>query len=137
MTVIMDNKSSETLFLVRGKTYERPRGKSSLRADATNCNLKGKWPKEYAEFAKLWRKVFKKFMPSIKEVVIGIYLFHMFKVEVEYRDVKENMPERFNLYRINMRKTFNKFLIALDMDGYDIDQPLTKEVLEDPDHPAT
>ena len=51
MTVIMDNKSSETLFLVRGKTYERPRGKSSLRADATNCNLKGKWPKEFAEFA--------------------------------------------------------------------------------------
>jgi len=69
--------------------------------------------------------------------VIGIYLFHMFKVEVEYRDVKENMPERFNLYRINMRKTFNKFLIALDMDGYDIDQPLTREVLRDPDHPAT
>ena len=76
-------------------------------------------------------------MPSIKEVVIGIYLFHMFKVEVEYRDVKENMPERFNLYRINMRKTFNKFLIALDMDGYDIDQPLTVEVLQDPNHPAT
>ena len=121
MTVIMDNKSSETLFLVRGKTYERPRGKSSLRADATNCNLKGKWPKDFAEFAKLWRKVFKKSSPSIKEVVIGIYLFHMFKVEVDYRDVKENMPERFNLYRINMRKTFNKFLITLDMDGYDID----------------
>ena len=39
MTVVMDNKPDQTLLLVRGKTYERPRGQTSLRADASNCNL--------------------------------------------------------------------------------------------------
>ena len=41
-TVFMDNDPSTELKLVRNETYERPRGESSLRADASNCNLKGK-----------------------------------------------------------------------------------------------
>ena len=45
MTVVLDNKPGQTLSLVRGKTYERPREEGNLRADASNCNLKGKWPK--------------------------------------------------------------------------------------------
>ena len=39
MTVKMDNKPDQHLILVRGETYERPRGQTSLRADASNCNL--------------------------------------------------------------------------------------------------
>ena len=47
----MDAKPSEILMLVRGFTYERPRGKDTLRADASNTNLKGKWPKVIGEYA--------------------------------------------------------------------------------------
>ncbi len=39
MTVVMDSKPDQVLKLVRGKTYQRPRGKTSLRADSSNCNL--------------------------------------------------------------------------------------------------
>jgi len=51
MTVLMNEEFFE---LVRGKTYQRPRGNISHRADASNCNLRGKWPKKTGEFAKLW-----------------------------------------------------------------------------------
>ena len=51
MTVDMNN---QVFKLVRGKTYQRPRGNISHRADASNCNLRGKWPKTVGEFAKLW-----------------------------------------------------------------------------------
>ena len=69
MTVVMDNKPDQQLILVRGKTSETFRGPTSLRADASNCNLKGKWPKVMGEYAKLWAFTYKgdKFAePSIK-----------------------------------------------------------------------
>ena len=52
----MDSKPTEVLILVRGKTYKRSRGQTSLRADASNCDLKGKWPKEMGEYGKLWAR---------------------------------------------------------------------------------
>ena len=58
MTVVMDNKPDLNLILVKGKTYQRPRGKTSLKADASNCNLKGKWPENTGEYAKLWAKTY-------------------------------------------------------------------------------
>lgn len=45
MTVELERKSSEKLILVRGESYLRPRGEETLRADASNCNLQGDWPK--------------------------------------------------------------------------------------------
>merc|ERR1711935_816833 len=72
----MDNKPDLNLILVKGKTYERPRGKTSLKADPSSCNLKGKWPKEIGEFAYLWATTCKGDEwadPSIKEVVMGVY----------------------------------------------------------------
>lgn len=59
MTVIMDAKPNQILVLIRGKTYKRPRGQTSVRADASNCNLKGKWPKEMGEYGKLWARTMK------------------------------------------------------------------------------
>ena len=50
----MDSNPTEVLILVRGITYQRPRGKDTLRADASNTNLKGKWPEEWGEYAMLW-----------------------------------------------------------------------------------
>lgn len=84
MTVILDNKSSEKLVLVPGKTYERPRGEVTLKADPSNCNLKAKWPKIWGEYGMIWAKTEKEDIsanPSIMEVVMGIYENLMDKVE--------------------------------------------------------
>ena len=97
-TVVMDAKPSEILMLVRGFTYERPRGKDTLRADASNTNLKGEWPERCGEFAKLWGKTVKGdewAYPSITEVVMGIYEHLMIEVEERLIFLKVNMPERF------------------------------------------
>jgi len=94
MTVVMDNRPDEILSLVRGETYKRSRGDQSLRGDASSCNLKGKWPKNEGEYARLWGKTEKGewlALPSIKEVVIGIYIHYMKQVEDTYnKDLKEN-----------------------------------------------
>ena len=58
-TVVMDAKPTDVLMLVRGKTYQRPRGKDTLRANASNTNLKGDWPKKIGEYARLWAKTYK------------------------------------------------------------------------------
>jgi len=91
MTVIMDNKPDQILSLVKGENYERPRGENNFKADASNCNLKGKWPTDVGEYAKLWSKIekggnegdsiFEMIHPTMREVVIGLYLFHMEVVE--------------------------------------------------------
>lgn len=75
MTVIMDNEPSKVLTLIRGKTYERPRGQLSMRADASDCNIKGKWSKDAAEYGDLWSVTVKgniKASPSIIDVVLGL-----------------------------------------------------------------
>jgi len=59
MTVVMDNKPDQQLILVRGTTSETFRGPTSLRADASNCNLKGKWPKKMGDYALLWAFTYK------------------------------------------------------------------------------
>ena len=59
MTVVMDNNTSQIHSLVKGETYERPRGEQTLRADASNCNLKGKWPTDFGAYAKLWARIVK------------------------------------------------------------------------------
>ena len=97
MTVTMDSKPEEILNLVPDDTNDRPRGDQSLRADPSNCNLKGKWPKDVGEFARLWAKTEKEdenAYPSIKEVVMGIYFHHIAFVDATYTRLAENMPER-------------------------------------------
>ena len=94
----MDAQPTDVLMLVRGKTYERPRGKDTLRADASNTNLKGNWPKEIGEYAKLWAETFKGdewALPSITEVVMGIYEHLMIEVEERLVFLAANKPERF------------------------------------------
>jgi len=138
MTVVMDSKPDQVLTLIRGKTYERPRGKTSLRADASDCNLKAKWPKEYGEYAFLWAVTYKGdkwALPSMKEVVMGIYLHHMVKVELTFKDLKENHPERIQLYKNQMKKAFNHMLLCLDMGDQDIEKPLRHEICYDPNSP--
>ena len=68
---------------------------------------------------------------------MGVYEHKMKEVELIYKDLKVNQPERFELFRTTMRKAFNFMLMALDMDDYDINQPLTQEIIKDPNHPAT
>jgi len=83
-TVILDNRSSEKLVLVPGKTYERPRQELSLKMDPSNCNLKAKWPKKWGEYGMIWAETEKEDIsanPSIMEVVMGIYENLMDKVE--------------------------------------------------------
>jgi len=131
MTVIMDSDihAANILELVRGKTYERPRGQNTLRGDASNCDIKGKWPKEMGEFAFLWSITYKGNKteePSIKEVVIGIYHYHMDMVEENFTNLKEKGID-IGLYRNNMRKAFNHLLISLDMGDHDIDKPMNAE----------
>lgn len=123
MTVSMNDKDFN-LDLVRGKTYHRPRGSTSQRADASNCNLRGKWPKEDGEYARLWAKTEKgneNALPSIKEVVMGIYLHHMLEVDIFYNRLKDDTdPDRLPRYKENMRKAFNHLLICLEMGEYDV-----------------
>ena len=138
MTVILDSKPNQVLILVRGKTYERPRGKTSLRADASDCNLKAEWPKVIGAYGKLWAETYKGdrlAFPSMKEVVMGIYLHHMVKVELTFKDLKENHPERIQLYKNQMKKAFNHMLLCLDMGDQDIEEPLTEDILVDPNSP--
>jgi len=131
-TVVFDSKPDQILKLVRGETYERPRGETSLKADASNCNIKGKWPKSFGEYAKLWAKTYKKDKldldgnaePSMREVVMGIYLHHMLTVESTFQNLKERNID-IGLYRKNMLKAFNTLLLSLDMGEEDIDKPLT------------
>jgi len=59
---------------------------------------------------------------------MGLIGHHMVIVEATYKDLKENMPERFDLYRNNIRKAFNSLLFTLDMVNYDIDKPITDEI---------
>ena len=66
---------------------------------------------------------------------MGIYLHHMLTVEVKYKDLKANMPERFELYRNSQRKAFNFLLFSLDMGDVEIEKPMTNEIYEDPSNP--
>ena len=59
MTFVIDDQPTLILSLFRGQTYARPRCKNSRKAEAANFNLKGKWPKNFGEYAKLWGKTFK------------------------------------------------------------------------------
>ena len=68
---------------------------------------------------------------------MGVYGHHMVTVEVNYKDIKENKPERFDLYRTSQRKAFNRLLFSLDMGDYDITQPITLNIYVDPNHPVT
>jgi len=56
MSVVMDNKPNEILKLVRGTKYKRKLGELSLRADASNCNIKSKWPNNIGEYGFMWAK---------------------------------------------------------------------------------
>jgi len=73
-------------------------------------------------------------LPSMKEVVIGIYVHHMVTVEWTFKDLKEKELD-IGLYRNSMMKAFNKLLLCLDMGDHDINKPLTYEILEDPNSP--
>ena len=68
-------------------------------------------------------------------MVIGVYLHHMLKVEVTYKNVKANKPERFQLYRTQQRRAFNHLLFSLDMEDVDIEKPMTDKIYKDPSNP--
>ena len=97
MTVVFENKPFQVFQLIRGQTYERPRGEHSLKFDANNFNLKSKWPEISGEYGKLWAKTVKGANllhtnltnPSIKDVVLGVYDYHMAFVEENFAKLKE------------------------------------------------
>lgn len=54
------------------------------------------------EYGILWAKTEKrddKGEPSMKEVVMGIFLYHMLIVEIEFKELEEKYPEKIQLYR--------------------------------------
>lgn len=137
-TVVFESKPDQILKLIKGKNYERPRGARALKADASNCNIAGKWPKEIGEYARLWgltKKGDKEAQPSMREIVMGLYFHHIKKVELQFLELKEKHPEKLGLYRNTMLKAFNVLLISLDMGEEDIDLPLTEEIYKDPNSP--
>jgi len=73
--------------------------------------------------------------PSIKEVVMGVYEHLMVKVEVTFKDIIQNKPEKFYLYRKEIRKTFNYMVISLEMNDSDIDKPMTDKIFSNPYSP--
>jgi len=50
------------------------------------------------------------FQPSMREVVMGLYLHHMLTVEAKLKDLKERNID-IGLYRNNMKKAFNHMLL--------------------------
>ena len=73
---IVEMDTGKILALWRGDDYERPRGDQTLKADPSNCDLNGDWPKNCGEYARLWGKTIKGSdwaFPSIYEVVMGVY----------------------------------------------------------------
>jgi len=72
--------------------------------------------------------------PSMKEVVMGIYLHHMLTVERTFSNLKEKGSD-IGLYRNSMKKAFNQLLLCLDMGDEDIDEPLSEDIYEDPNSP--
>ena len=108
-----------------------------MKADASDCNLKGVWPDIWGEYGKLWAETYKEdedALPSMKEVVMGIYVHHMVTVEWTFKDLNDKELD-IGLYRNSMKKAFNKLLLCLDMGDEDINKPLTEEILEDPNSP--
>jgi len=81
MTVTMFNNPEVALKLIRSDNYQdHVRPKYNSKADASSMNIRGKWPKSFGEYAKLWAKTVKgdeNAYPSIKEVVMGICTYHM------------------------------------------------------------
>ena len=60
MTVVKFKNPNEKLILVRAKNYEdHVRPKFNFKSDASNLNIKGKWPKSVGEYAFLWAKTVK------------------------------------------------------------------------------
>jgi len=89
------------------------------------------------EYGNLWAETYKNdewALPSMKEVVMGIYIHHMVTVEWTFKDLKEKDLD-IGLYRNSMKKAFNKLLLCLDMGEEDINNPLTLEILNDPNSP--
>ena len=108
-----------------------------MRADASNCNLKADWPKKMGEYGNLWAETYKNdewALPSMKEVVMGIYIHHMVTVEWTFKDLKEKDLD-IGLYRNSMKKAFNKLFLCLDMGEEDINKPLTYKILSNPNNP--
>ena len=103
MTVAMND---QVFKLVRGKSYQRPRGHLSHKADASNCDIRGKWPKHAGEYARIWGKTEKGdecALPSMAEVVMGIYLHHMVEMNERFQSLMEDDPlNRLGLYKVNM-----------------------------------
>ena len=128
MTVVMDGKLNDTLYLVAGQTYERPRGNDSLKADSSDCNRRGKWPDMIGEYAHLWAETFKDgdsmAHPSIKEVVMGVYEHLMDKVEMIFKDMKDKIPGGIKLYRQSHLKAFELMLSSLNMTDALMEKPL-------------
>ena len=90
------------------------------------------------EYAKLWGETIKGeewAFPSIKEVVMGVYEHLMVKVEVTFKDIVKNKPEKFYLYRTSMKKTFNTLIISLDISDTDINKPMTAKEISNPYSP--
>jgi len=65
----------------------------SLKFDGSIFNLKSKWPKIDGEYGELWAKIVKgnkDALPSIKEVVMGIYIHHTETVDIVFKNLKDN-----------------------------------------------
>jgi len=59
----------------------------------------------------------------------------MVKVEVTFKDIVKNKPEKFYLYRTSMKKTFNTLIISLDISDTDINKPMTAKEISNPYSP--
>ena len=66
-------------------------------------------------------------LPSITEVVMGIYEYLMIEVEETLKDLKKRNID-IGLFRKNMIKVFNHMLLSLDMPDSDITKPMTAVV---------
>jgi len=91
MTAVIVTIPSETLNLIRGETYSRPRGDDTFTANLFSCDLKAKWPTVINEYGILWKKTIKgdeNAEPSIREVVMGVYkyLFESVGMSIEESD---------------------------------------------------
>ena len=119
MTVVMCDKPSKILKLVRGHSYERPRGDQSLRSDASNYNIKEKQENGVHQIAELWQEIEKEYSktdePSMQEIVMGLFKYHELDMESKFKDLKEQKPEIFHFYNNQMEKAFFFLLDCLSI----------------------
>jgi len=66
---------------------------------------------------------------------MGVYEHLMLQVEEAFKDLKNEVPERFKAYRDAQLKVFNHLLASLDMSDTDLVKPMDRDVYSDPFSP--